>query len=224
MILEAIGNSFPIAVGIAISPLAIAALLIMLLTPRAKVNAPAFLFGWILGFLLVGFLAYFIPGMETTPEEPATLAGIVRIVLGLALLLLAIWQWQRQAARNHKVETPRFLARIDNMGVTHCILTGFLLSAAHPKNLPLIVAGVAAIGRYNLDALAEIMAFLIFTAVASATILLPLAAYFLAKRQAEALFGHWKDWLIRNNDIVVLLLLLIFGTLLVGRGIKMLAA
>lgn len=223
MILEAIGNAIPIAVGIAISPLAVAALMIMLLTARAKVNAPAFLVGWMLGFLIVGVLAYFIPGIEITPDEPTTPAAIVRIALGSVLLLLAIRQWRR-ATSNQEAETPRYLARVNEMGVAHCILTGFLLSAVHPKNLPLIAAGVAAISRYGLDTKSEIIAFLVFTVIASATIFLPITAYFLAKRRAETLFARWKNWLIRNNDIVVLLLLLIFGTLLIGRGMTMLAA
>lgn len=221
--MEATGNAIPIAVGIAISPLAVAALMVMLLTPRARVNAPAFVLGWLFGFFIVGSLAHFIPGVETSSDKPGPLAGIVRLVLGLVLLLLAFRQFRRQAGSG-EARTQRFLARIDNMNMGHCVLAGLLLTAGHPKNLPLIAAGVAAIGRYDLDISSEIVAFLIFTMVSSVTLVLPIMLFFLARHRVEIIFGHWKSWLIRNNDIIVLLLLLVFGALLIGRGLKMLAA
>ena len=221
--LEATGNAIPVAVGIAISPLAVAALMVMLLTPKAGLNAPSFLLGWLLGFVIIGFLAHFIPGFEVSSDKPGMLAGVVRLVLGLVLLLLALWQFRRQADFGEE-KTQRFLGRINDMNAGHSVLAGLLLTAGHPKNLPLIAAGVAAIGRYNLDILSEILAFLIFTMVSSVTLVLPMMLFFLARHRVEIIFGHWKSWLIRNNDIIVLLLLLVFGALLIGRGLKMLAA
>ena len=44
---EAIGQLLPFAVGVAISPLPIVAVVLMLVTPRARSNGPAFLAGWI---------------------------------------------------------------------------------------------------------------------------------------------------------------------------------
>ena len=43
MLLEAIGNSLPMAVGIALSPLPVASVIILLMTPQARTNAPTFL-------------------------------------------------------------------------------------------------------------------------------------------------------------------------------------
>jgi len=48
--------------------------------------------------------------------------------------------------------------------------------------------------------------------------------YFLARRSVEKIFGRWKDWLIANNVTVLIVLLLVFGTLLIGRSMKILAA
>lgn len=41
----AIGEMLPLAIGIAISPLAIVAVILILTTPRARTNGPAFLGG-----------------------------------------------------------------------------------------------------------------------------------------------------------------------------------
>jgi hypothetical protein len=45
---EAIGQSLPFAVGVGLSPIPIIAVVLMLATPRARVNGPAFLAGWVL--------------------------------------------------------------------------------------------------------------------------------------------------------------------------------
>lgn len=224
MILEAVGNALPIAAGIALSPLAIAALLIILMTERARKNAPAFLLGWVVGFLVVGSLVDLIPEAQANQGGTKILPALVRIALGLVLLLLCIRQWRRQSASGSNVKVPKFLTRLDSIGVIQSAMTGFLLSALHPKNLPLIIAGVEAIRVSNLDQAKENIAFLVFTAASSLTIFLPVAAHFLAKEKFEPIFRRWKDWLIKNNAAVVILLLLLLGTLLIGRGLRMLAA
>jgi len=65
---------------------------------------------------------------------------------------------------------------------------------------------------------------LVFTAVASLTVVIPIAIYFLARHSAETIFSDWKEWLINNNATIIMVLLLVFGTLLIGRGMSIIAA
>ena len=51
---KAIGGSLPLAVGIALSPLPIIAVVLTLTSRRAKANGPAFVLGWLLGLGIVG--------------------------------------------------------------------------------------------------------------------------------------------------------------------------
>lgn len=98
-------------------------------------------------------------------------------------------------------------------------ITGFLLSAIHPKNLILNAAGAAAIDATRLDPEAQYIAIVIFALISSVSITVPIAAYFIARRKVGAMLGRWKDWLIRNNLLVMGVLLLILGVLLMGRGL-----
>ena len=50
---QAIGGLLPSAVGVALSPVPIIAVILMLGTPKAKSNGPAFMIGWILGLAIV---------------------------------------------------------------------------------------------------------------------------------------------------------------------------
>lgn len=51
--LSTIGDTLTIAAGIAISPLAIVAAILALMSPNATRNALAFLTGWLLGLIVV---------------------------------------------------------------------------------------------------------------------------------------------------------------------------
>jgi hypothetical protein len=39
-----------------------------------------------------------------------------------------------------------------------------------------------------------------------------------------ARFRNWKDWLVKNNVTIIWVLLIVFGLLLTGRGMAILAA
>ncbi len=224
MIIEAIGGSLPMAVGVAVSPLPVAAVIIMLMTDRARTNAPAFLLGWTFGILTVGLVVFLMPGIETTRGEPTPLSGLIRIVLGIALLFLSVRQWRQRPAPDEPVEVPKVLARLDQIGMVQSLITGFLLSGANPKNLFLSAAGAATIDASKLDPGAQIVALLVFTAIASVTVAVPVVGYFLARHSVEATFGRWKDWMIENTVTVLIVLLMVFGSLLIGQGMKILAA
>ena len=49
---QAIGEILPLAVGVALSPIPIIAIILMLGTPRARSNGPAFALGWLVGLTL----------------------------------------------------------------------------------------------------------------------------------------------------------------------------
>jgi hypothetical protein len=59
---QAIGQSPPLAVGIALSPLPIVAVVLMLVTERGRVNGPAFILGWWLGPAVVGGIVLSVAG------------------------------------------------------------------------------------------------------------------------------------------------------------------
>ena len=222
--LEAIANSLPMCVGVGLSPLPIAAVLMMLLSKRAAETALAFLAGWILGIIGVGAVILTVPGIETARGEPTLLSGVLRIVIGVLLLLVAIRQWRTRSATDSAPETPSLLARIDGFRFPQALLTGLLLTVVNPKNLLLTVAGAAAIDAALTDTATMVASLLVFAGIASLTVAMPVLIYFVERERADALFREWKEWLIRNNTTVVLVLLVVFGTILIARGLRVLAA
>ena len=194
MLLDAISQSLPMSIGVALSPLPIAAVLIILMTSRARTNAPAFLLGWIAGILAIGVAVFTAPGLLTARGEPTQLSGVIRILLGLALLLLSARQWARRPAPGAAIETPPILARLDSIGALRSLITGFLFSAIHPKNLILNAAGAAAIEACGIDRGTQYTALLLFSLIASTSIVVPIGVYFVARRKASAVLGRCRDW------------------------------
>ena len=205
------------------SPIPILALVIILMTTKASKNAPAFLLGWVLGIFLVGILVFLIPGNQTANGTPTFIAGLIRIILGTALLVLAIRKWQQHQNSDKPVEVPKLITRLESVGIYQSAMTGFMFSAIYPKNLVLVIAGAVIIDRIVPLFTMQLLALLIFTALASLSIASPIIAYFIEKQKVKMMLVRWKSWLVNNNATILIILLLIFGMLLLGRGIRFIA-
>ena len=57
---EGISAVLTFAVGVAISPVPIIAVILMLGTPRARSNGPAFAVGWVLGLVIVSVIVVLV--------------------------------------------------------------------------------------------------------------------------------------------------------------------
>jgi len=220
--MEAITQSLPMAIGVALSPLPIAAIIMMLMTTRAHTNSSAFLLGWILGLMVVGSIVFLIPASQTEGGEPTLAAGYVRIGIGVLLFYFAVMQWRNRPGPDDAVEVPKYLAGLDTFNAGKSLLTGFLLVAVNPKNLMLCAAGAAAIDINTPNLLLQLGAYVVFTLIASSTIAVPMISYFLARERARTLFDNWKNWLVRNNPSLLAVVLLLLGIVLVSRGIEFL--
>ena len=66
---EAIGQILPFAVGVGLSPVPIIAVVVMLSTPRARANGPAFMLGWLAGLAVVGTVVFLISGAVGATER-----------------------------------------------------------------------------------------------------------------------------------------------------------
>jgi len=219
---DVLGEILGFAVGIAVSPIPIAAVILMLFAAKARVTGPSFLVGWILGIAAVATVVVLIPGLGTGTGEPSTTAGIIKGVLGILLLVAAIRQWSTRPGPDEEPPMPKWMAGVDSMGAGSAFGLALLLSAANPKNLLLAAAAGAAIGAAELTAGASALAIGIFTLIASLTILIPVVGYLVAGERLQPALDSTKDWLIQNNAAVMSVLFLVFGVILVGDAIEIL--
>ena len=95
---EALAGALPIAIGIVVVPLPIAAVIVILFSPRATANGLAFLGGWIAGLTAVGGLTLLIADGSRVADEAgaARWASAIKLLLGVGLLFLAYRSFEKR--------------------------------------------------------------------------------------------------------------------------------
>lgn len=216
-----LGDLLPAAVGIALSPVPIAAVILMLFSSRARVNGPVFVLGWIAGLVVVGGAILIVGGGSAgSSGSPSTTALWIKTVLGVLLLLLAVRLWRGRPGPDDEPSTPKWMASIDSFGPGKAFALAALLSGVNPKNLALNAAGVLVISQAQMSAAGTAIAFTVFVLLASLTVIAPVAYYLLAGDRADATLQSMKTWLIRNNAVVIGVILLVFGVKLLAEGVQ----
>ena len=219
MVLDTLTDILPLAAGIALSPIPIAAVVSILLTADTG-KASAFLLGWAAGILAVAVLVLFIPGLRLLNGDPTPLAGWLRIILGGALLVVAWRKWQQRPAPETQVEEPKFLAKIDSYSGWKTLILGVTLSVFNPKSFVLTSASAMTIYEAKIVGKEKALILVIFALIASLSVGLPIAYTWARRDQAQIMLEDLKDWLIANNTAVTVALLVVFALLIVGSGLK----
>jgi Sap, sulfolipid-1-addressing protein len=219
---QAIGGSLALAVGIAISPIPIIAVVLMLTTPRAKANGPAFLAGWLLGLGIVGAIVLAIAGPAGASQSgaPATWVSWLKIVLGVLLLLVALRQFRGRPRDGDEAPMPKWMGTIDKFKPLTAFGFAALLAGANPKNLLLAVGGAAAIAQTGSSGIQQAIAYLIFALIGTIGVGAPVVIYFAMGERSQEMLTKLKDWMGRNNAVIMSILCLIIGAKLIGDAIS----
>jgi hypothetical protein len=220
-------NILPFAVAVAISPIAIIAVILILLSGEARRNGLAFLAGWILGLSIAVIIALVIASL--LPAKPLIpggkreqIASLVKLVLGGALLLLGLRAWrQRQKLSGQAPELPQWLATVESCSASRAFGLAALLAAA--GNLTLILAVGLEVARARLGIPQEVGALAIFILIASLMDAAIVCYFFLGHDQAAKTLVGLKTWLVVHNATLTAVALLVVGLILLGKGISGLA-
>jgi hypothetical protein len=95
-----------------------------------------------------------------------------------------------------------------------------VLSGLNPKNLLLAVGGAATIAGVGISTGDEIVAYVVFVFVASIGVAAPVVIYFALGARSARLLDGLKNWMARNNAVIMAVLLLVIGVKLIGDAIS----
>jgi hypothetical protein len=217
-----IGDILPHAIGVAISPIPIIAVILMLFSKRARSNGVAFMLGWIIALSVVGSLVLVLAnaGKISAGGTPSTLSYVIKLLVGLLFLFLAYRNWQQRPAPGAEPQMPPWMATIDSFTSGKSFSIAALLAGVNPKNLGLTLAAALTIAEGNLSGAQPWIALAVFVILASLTVAAPVLYYLAAGASAEKTLTGWKTWLTANNATVMMVLFLVLGAKLVGDGLK----
>ncbi len=218
---DGISEVLTFAVGVAISPLPIIAVILMLFSRHAKVNGPAFLVGWVAALTVVSTVVYVLAhdGDVATSSTAADSVSWGKIALGVLLLLLARRNWRKRPAPGERAEMPTWLATVDSISPAKAFGLGVLLAGVNPKNLILTAGAAAGVAQLGLSTTDAVVAIAVFVLIASLTILGPVLYALLGGERARHALDSSKAWLTEHNAAVTAVIFLVFGVDLIAKGL-----
>jgi Sap, sulfolipid-1-addressing protein len=218
---QGISEVLTFAVGVAISPVPIIAVILMLFSQRAKVNGPVFLAGWVIALGVVSTVVYVISDQSnaSTSSGASDTISWGKIVLGVLFLLLAVRQWRSRPAPGVEPEMPKWMAGIDALAPGKAFGLGLLLAGVNPKNLILTLGAAAGLAQLGLSTTDAVVSLIVFVVVASLTIAGPVVYYLIGGDKAKTELDSMKGWLATHNAAVMAVLFIVFGVDLIAKGI-----
>ena len=223
---EAIGNTLPMAIGVAISPVPIIAIVLMLGTPRARSTGLAFAVGWLIGLTVVGVVVLLLASENAADDDggPATWTSVLKLAIGVLFLLIAARTWRARPASGQEARMPKWMQAIDTFSPGKALGAGVLLSGVNPKNLALTLAAATAIAQTGTSGGDQAIALAVFVLLGSLTILAPVTIYFAMGARAVEILDGLKTWMAAHNAAIMTVLLLVLGAKLIGDAIAALSS
>jgi hypothetical protein len=222
---QAIAEVLPFAVGVAISPVPIIAVILVLFSARARSNGLAFLAGWVAGVAIVSTVVYLLADASDASEADSDGSDTVLWVkLGLGILLVLLAVRKRGATSTTEHEPPKWMRSIDALTPVKAGGLALLLSGLNPKNLALSFGAGASLAQAGLSGGDATVGLIAFVVLASASIGVPVVFYLTGGEKAAQTLDGWKAWLSTHNDAVMAVLFLVFGAVLFSQGLRGLTA
>jgi threonine/homoserine/homoserine lactone efflux protein len=217
---QAIGDLLPSAMGVALSPVPIVAVILMLGTPKARPNGTAFAVGWVAGLVIVSVVVLAAASGASHPDSGAsTTLNAIKLGLGVLFLIMAVGQWRKRPQKGQEPVMPKWMATIDGFDPVKSAGLGAVLSGANPKNLALTIAAAGSIAQAGVDGGQTVVAVAVFVIVASLTVAGPVLFYLAASAKASGPLTVIKEFMTDHNAVIMFIVLLVLGAKLVGNGI-----
>ncbi len=223
---SAIGQILPTAIGVAISPVPIIAVVLLLASPKGKGKALGFLLGWLVGLGVVGVVVLLVadPAGASTDTGPATWVGWLLVILGALAFLLGIRQFRGRPRGDEEPPMPKWMAAIDEFTAGRSTAIGFVLAALNPKNLTLTLAAAATIASAGLTTTDSYIVLAVFVVIGTIGLAIPIGIYFLGGDKAAATLEELHHWLAVHNAAIMSVLFVVIGAKLLGNGLGIVLA
>ncbi len=224
---QAISAVLPFAIGVAISPVPIIAVILVLFTPRARTNGVAFLAGWVVGIAIVTTVVYVIAssaGVSDSSNTSSDASFWIKLLLGLVLIRFAVRNWRKRPAPGQEAPPPKWMSALDEFTPVKTAGIAALLGAVNPKNLALAIGAATSLAHLGASGTEATVGIVVFVVLASLSIAAPVVLFLAGGDKAAGVLNGWKAWLSVNNAAVMSVLFVVFGVILFSEGLSGLTA
>jgi Sap, sulfolipid-1-addressing protein len=205
-----------IALGIALQPFRLSAFILILSSKGGTRKGLGFILGWLASLVLVIAVVVLITGGRPVRLRtvPSTVALIVKLALGIALILVAAVQWRQ---KNRGRRTPGWVARLDTLSPWAAAVI-----AAIMQPWTLVAAAAVTAAQARLASVGGYLALASFCLLATSSFIV-LELYALLASAAGTQLAALRTWLDTHGKAVIIIVCLVLGVWLVGQSIRLLA-
>ena len=205
-----------IAVGIALQPFRLSAFILILSTEGGTKKGLGFILGWLACLVLVIAMVVLITGGKSVRFRtvPSTAVLILKLALGIALIAIAVVQWQR---RNRARRPPAWMARLDTMSPWAAAVI-----AAIMQPWTLVAAAAVTAAQARLSSAGDYLALVSFCLLATSSFIV-LELYAAFAPAAGPRLAALRSWLDVHGNEVLIIVCLVLGVWLTGQSIRLLA-
>jgi threonine/homoserine/homoserine lactone efflux protein len=223
---RAISEVLPFAVGVAVSPIPIIAVILMLFSSRARVNGPAFVLGWVVGLAVLCAAVYAVANAAdvSADQDASDTTFWIKLGLGVLLLLAAARNWRKRPAPGTEPSLPKWMTAVEHFTPVKALTTGVVLGAVNPKNLALTIGAAASVAQAGVSTSDAVVALAFFVVLASLATGGTVVLYLVGGERATHVLDGWRAWLSSHGSAVMAVLLLVFGVVLFSQGLRGLTA
>lgn len=225
----------PVALGVVLSPLAIMALVAVLLSRNARANGVTYLIGWFVGLAgLMALCLWLFPLLAVHAlGEPPLWVPIVRVILGLFLSGSAVWVYRKGRAHIARMATassprdvvaaspqlPGWLHSVESFRPGRTLLLGLGLFVLNPVDASCAILAALDISLSDVSQSAGVWVAVVFVIIGTAPIALPVLYVVVRGPEAQPLLDRARTWIAGNTHVLNAALLLVIGALQLEKGI-----
>jgi len=199
----------------------IVALLVLLITERARIGSLVMTASWILGNFLAISIAVFFSSSFPPPRAGLDLGweAALTFILGVGLLVTAVFARMARVRRPSDQGPPAWVRSADNLGPVGGSALALSNAMTSPKNLALVISAGRIISGSTNRASVIWESILLYTAVTSISLLVPTVIYFIGGERSVATLTNWRDFLTAHAAAIMEVLCLVVGIALSAKGL-----
>jgi len=224
MLLDVIGQMLPMAMAIALGPIPIVAAVLVALSGSGRGAGAAFTLGWIVGMAVLAIVLVVLIGQLGEPQPGGNFwLDLTRVIVGLLLLWAAVQKWQKRPRPGDVPVVPKWIATFSDVDGARALRLGATLALVNPKHFAFTLAAMSPLAEVPLSMAAIGIDVLVFVLLSSGSVLAVTLVHALGGKGATASLEAVKQFMLANNNVILMVIFAILGMSVLGSGLSGLA-
>lgn len=225
----------PVLVGLVASPLAIIALVAVLLSRNARRNGVMYLIGWAIAVIVSVIIAYLLLDLVAlnAHRDPPLWVPLARLILGVLLAVGAVWTYRRSraaiavmaAARTAEEITaaapqlPGWIHAVESFSAGRSLALGMGIFLLNPINLSCAFVAALDVRLAGLDAPAPAIFLAVFIVLGIVPMSIPVFLVLRQGHRAAPVLERIRTWIAAHNGTLSAAMLTVIAFLQIQKAL-----